>query len=130
MRTLDSSSTWCDFRLRDHVAKGRAKGGRSGRVRADEMVVAHGLAADTAHARSLIMAGEVMAKDPEGHEAKVEKAGDLIAIGSTLRLLSAPRDFVSRGGKKLDPALDAFGIDVRGRICADIGISTGGFTDC
>lgn len=56
------------------------------------------------------------------------KPGELVAPGTALELVARPR-FVSRGGDKLDAALDAFAIDVRGRVCLDVGASTGGFTD-
>ena len=100
------------------------------KVRADELAVELGLAGDVARARAMIMAGLVVATWPSGQEHKVEKAGDMLPVGSTLRRAGEDREFVSRAGGKLDGALDAFGIDVGGRVCADIGISTGGFTDC
>jgi len=70
------------------------------------------------------MAGQVRV---EGQT--VLKPGASTDAGSQVNVRQGPR-FVSRGGEKLDAALEAFGIDVRGRVCADVGASTGGFTDC
>jgi 23S rRNA (cytidine1920-2'-O)/16S rRNA (cytidine1409-2'-O)-methyltransferase len=99
--------------------------GRAGRVRADLAVVEQGLAPSRERARSLILAGEVLAGD-----RPVEKAGELVAAGTTLRLRSEPMPYVSRGGVKLAHALDTFAVDVRGATALDVGASTGGFTDC
>ncbi|XP_067029284.1 putative rRNA methyltransferase YqxC [Acropora muricata] len=76
------------------------------------------------------MAGQVLITDPHGRERRVEKAGERYPAEWTFRLKGDPRRFASRAGDKLDGALDAFGIDVAHRVCADIGISSGGFTDC
>jgi 23S rRNA (cytidine1920-2'-O)/16S rRNA (cytidine1409-2'-O)-methyltransferase len=100
---------------------------KRGRTRADALLVARGLAVSRAEAQALILAGEVF----EG-ERRVEKAGALLAddTGLTVR---AKRRFVSRGGDKLDAALEVFtaaGLVVGGARCLDVGASTGGFTDC
>jgi 23S rRNA (cytidine1920-2'-O)/16S rRNA (cytidine1409-2'-O)-methyltransferase len=58
------------------------------------------------------------------------KPGELVDADTPVSLAGPSRRFVSRGGEKLDAALDAFAIDARGRICLDVGASTGGFTDC
>ncbi|MCK6552634.1 TlyA family RNA methyltransferase [Myxococcota bacterium] len=100
------------------------------RTRADHLAVEAGLAPDVARAASLIMEGRVIALDPRGREHRVDKPGEPLRAGTTLRLKGEARTFVSRAGHKLDDALTAFGVDVTGWICADIGISTGGFTDC
>lgn len=76
------------------------------------------------------MAGLLVSTWPNGQEHKITKAGDLVPPGTTLRRIGEDREFVTRAGGKLDGALDAFNIDVRGSICADIGIAGGGFTDC
>ena len=60
----------------------------------------------------------------------VEKPGTRVAETSKIRIRGAERAFVSRGGDKLAPALDALGVDPKGKWCADVGASTGGFTDC
>jgi 23S rRNA (cytidine1920-2'-O)/16S rRNA (cytidine1409-2'-O)-methyltransferase len=90
-------------------------------------VVARGLASDREQAARLLMAGQV--RVGEGDAARVDrKPGDLVAAEVAMESAAAPR-FVSRGGEKLDAALAAFAIDVSGRVCLDVGASTGGFTD-
>jgi 23S rRNA (cytidine1920-2'-O)/16S rRNA (cytidine1409-2'-O)-methyltransferase len=83
-----------------------------------------GLAESRAKAQALIMAGQVRVNDQVAL-----KPATAIDPKSTLTVDHGPR-FVSRGGEKLDAALEAFAIDVRGLVCADVGSSTGGFTDC
>ncbi len=97
---------------------------RPGRMRADELLVQKGLAPTRSQARILIGAGEVRTPDH-----RVEKAAEMLPVDSVLLLDEKPR-FVSRGGRKLEAALDEFSIDPTGLVVADIGASTGGFTDC
>ena len=92
------------------------------RIRADVLIVARGLAESRAKARAAIEAGGVTADG-----VPVAKASDLIEEGAALAV-TPPHLWVSRGGVKLAHALDAFGIDPAGRICLDVGASTGGFT--
>lgn len=92
------------------------------RMRADLLLVARGLAESRAKARAAIEAGGVKADG-----AAVSKASDLIADDAALEVTPA-HPWVSRGGVKLVAALDAFGVDPAGRICLDVGASTGGFT--
>lgn len=92
------------------------------RVRADLVLVARGLVDSRAKARAAIEAGGVRANG-----AIVAKASDLIAEDAELEV-TPPHPWVSRGGVKLAAALDAFAIDPRGRVCLDVGASTGGFT--
>jgi 23S rRNA (cytidine1920-2'-O)/16S rRNA (cytidine1409-2'-O)-methyltransferase len=92
------------------------------RVRADVLLVVRGLAESRAKARAAIEAGGVRAGG-----MLVEKPSDLIAEDAAL-MLAAPHPWVSRGGVKLAAALDAFGVDPAGRVCLDVGASTGGFT--
>jgi 23S rRNA (cytidine1920-2'-O)/16S rRNA (cytidine1409-2'-O)-methyltransferase len=92
--------------------------------RIDSLLVEKGLAESRAKAQALIMAGEVVV---EGKAAI--KPGTLVAEGVAITLLKPP-PFVSRGGIKLDYALDHFRLDVSSKVAADIGASTGGFTDC
>jgi len=97
------------------------------RVRADALLVTRGLAESRAQAQALIMAGKV---STEG--ARVDKPGALLSPDTALTVVAPPR-FVSRGGDKLEGALarfEASGLDVGGRVCLDVGASTGGFTDC
>jgi 23S rRNA (cytidine1920-2'-O)/16S rRNA (cytidine1409-2'-O)-methyltransferase len=92
--------------------------------RLDQLLVERGLAGSRARAQALIMAGQVLVNG-----ARAEKAGHTVAIDSRIELIAAPR-YVSRGGLKLEAALERFSIDVTGRIALDVGSSTGGFTDC
>ncbi|HEX8902029.1 TlyA family RNA methyltransferase [Vitreimonas sp.] len=92
------------------------------RMRADLLLVARGLAESRAKARAAIEAGGVTANG-----APVDKPADLIAEDAALALIP-PHPWVSRGGVKLAAALEAFGINPEGRICLDVGASTGGFT--
>lgn len=94
------------------------------RVRLDELVVALGLAPSRSSARALIMAGLVLVNGQVS-----DKAGLLLSQDSAITLKQRPR-FVSRGGEKLDHALDVFAVDVAGLDCLDVGASTGGFVDC
>ncbi len=92
--------------------------------RLDTLMVARALAPSREKARAMIMAGEVLVGDK-----MIDKPGTFINTAAEITVKSKPR-FVSRGGDKLAGALEAFPIDVSGRICADVGASTGGFTDC
>src|SRR5579871_4494022 len=96
---------------------------RTQRIRLDRLLVDRGLAETREKAQGLILAGLVMA-----NEQKVEKCGSLVEIGATLRMLGDPPRYVSRGGLKLEHALEHFRINPDARICLDIGASTGGFT--
>ncbi|MDR3204379.1 MAG: TlyA family RNA methyltransferase [Deltaproteobacteria bacterium] len=95
------------------------------KIRADDLLVKIGLAADRRQAASLIMAGLVF--DQTGQ--RIDKAGSLRDSESLINLKSARR-YVSRGGLKLEGALDDFALDLKGLKCLDLGASTGGFTDC
>ena len=97
-------------------------------MRLDDLVVAAGLASDRDAAARLLLAGQV--KVGLGDGARIDrKPGELVDSVTPLALVTRPR-FVSRGGEKLDAALETFAIGVHGRICLDVGASTGGFTDC
>ncbi len=95
------------------------------KIRLDRLLVARGAAETRARAQAMILAGQVLV-----NEQKVEKCGAVVEAGASLRLAGPPSKYVSRGGFKLEGALDAFGVDPRGKICLDIGASTGGFADC
>ncbi|MCE5191714.1 MAG: TlyA family RNA methyltransferase [Actinomycetia bacterium] len=92
--------------------------------RADVELVERGLFASRERARAAILAGEVTS---DGR--RIEKAGQPLAVDAAVEVAERPR-FVSRGGRKLEGALDTFGVDVAGMRAIDIGASTGGFTDC
>jgi 23S rRNA (cytidine1920-2'-O)/16S rRNA (cytidine1409-2'-O)-methyltransferase len=94
------------------------------KVRLDVLLTERGLAESRAKAQAMIMAGQVRVDDQV-----TLKPATGVSPDSMLTVDSGPR-FVSRGGEKLDAALEAFGINVAGLICADVGASTGGFTDC
>jgi 23S rRNA (cytidine1920-2'-O)/16S rRNA (cytidine1409-2'-O)-methyltransferase len=95
------------------------------KVRLDKLLVDRGLAASRERAQALILAGKVLVDDQ-----KLEKAGAQVAEASVIRLLGEDLKYVSRGGLKLKHALAHWKIDVSGRVCLDVGASTGGFTDC
>lgn len=92
--------------------------------RADLLLVKRGLAETRSQAQRLLMAGQVRLNGQI-----VDKPGQLLAEDAALELAARP-PFVSRGGEKLQAALDGFAIDVAGWVAADVGASTGGFTDC
>lgn len=93
--------------------------------RADVLLVEAGLAPGRERAKALIMEGVVY-----HNEVKVNKPSDAFPDGTVLTVRADPIPFVSRGGLKLDKAVRKYGIDLSGRICLDVGASTGGFTDC
>ena len=94
------------------------------KTRLDLLLVERGLAESRSKAQAMIMAGQVRVDDQV-----TLKPATGVSPASVLTVDAGPR-FVSRGGEKLDAALEAFSIDLKGRICADVGASTGGFTDC
>ncbi|KIG16736.1 RNA binding methyltransferase FtsJ like protein [Enhygromyxa salina] len=102
-----------------------------GKLRLDKLVVERGLCDSRTRAQALILAGEVVVGDHT-----VTKPGTPVDPSVPLRLKGGdPNPYVSRGGLKLRGAIDAFsagpdGVDPRGRVCMDVGASTGGFTDC
>ena len=97
----------------------------SGRERLDRLMVARGLAESRERARALILAGSVRI---DGNPAG--KAGTMVPEHAVIEVRTPDHPYVSRGGLKLEGALDAFGIDVTGLVALDAGASTGGFTDC
>ena len=97
---------------------------RPPKQRADLLLVALGLAESRARAQALILAGKVFSDTK-----RVEKAGDLLADGAPIDVRGQDHPWVSRGGLKLAHALAHFGLNPEGRLCLDLGASTGGFTD-
>ena len=94
--------------------------------RLDDLLVARGLFADRGEALRAVIAGEVLVDD-----AVAASAAEKVPEGADVRLRTrGDGRFVSRGGRKLQAALDAFGVSVEGLSCCDVGASTGGFTDC
>jgi 23S rRNA (cytidine1920-2'-O)/16S rRNA (cytidine1409-2'-O)-methyltransferase len=96
------------------------------RVRIDTLLAERGLFATRSKAAASIVAGEVRVGPGRRLAAK---PGEMVEQGVELAIEDRPR-FVSRGGEKLANALEALGFDLRGRLCLDVGASTGGFTDC
>jgi 23S rRNA (cytidine1920-2'-O)/16S rRNA (cytidine1409-2'-O)-methyltransferase len=95
------------------------------KVRLDKLVLDRGLAESRQRASALIRAGVVLVDNTPR-----DKPGTQVSPDAEVRLKGNPIPYVGRGGLKLEAALDAFNVDPRGRICADLGASTGGFTDC
>jgi 23S rRNA (cytidine1920-2'-O)/16S rRNA (cytidine1409-2'-O)-methyltransferase len=95
------------------------------RRRLDVELVRRGLVESRARAQQAIEAGRVLVSG-----SPADRAGRLVAAGEPIHLEGSAARFVSRGGEKLDAALERFGVAVAGRRCLDVGASTGGFTDC
>jgi 23S rRNA (cytidine1920-2'-O)/16S rRNA (cytidine1409-2'-O)-methyltransferase len=95
------------------------------KTRLDKLLVERGLASSRERAQALILAGKVLV-----NEQKIEKAGAPVDFASTLRVLGEDLRYVSRGGLKLEKALEHWRIELQGRVCLDVGASTGGFSDC
>lgn len=96
-----------------------------GAIRLDRLLVDAGHFSTRAQAKAAITAGVVFVDDQ-----RVDKAGALVLPDATVEVRAPENPYVSRGGLKLAGALDRFEIDPQGRICLDVGASTGGFTDC
>jgi len=95
------------------------------KVRLDKLILQRGLVPSRERAQALVLAGRVLV-----NEQKVEKSGASVEDDVALRILGDDMPYVSRGGLKLARALEHWKIDVRDKVCMDIGASTGGFTDC
>ena len=95
------------------------------KTRLDKLLVDRGITPSRERAQALILAGKVLV-----NEQKIDKAGASVEQDSALRLLGEDLRYVSRGGLKLERALEHWRIDLDGKVCLDIGASTGGFTDC
>ena len=93
--------------------------------RIDKLLVEKGIIQSRERARAFIMAGKVMVKGQT-----IDKPGTKVEIGDELQVKGSDQPYVSRGGIKLEGALNAFGIDPTGMVAMDVGASTGGFTDC
>jgi 23S rRNA (cytidine1920-2'-O)/16S rRNA (cytidine1409-2'-O)-methyltransferase len=96
----------------------------SAKTRLDQMLVARGLCASREKAQRAIMAGQVMVGGQ-----RADKAGMPVTDAAIIEVIASEK-YVGRGGLKLEGALDHFAVPVQGRVCLDVGASTGGFTDC
>ena len=97
----------------------------SNKIRLDVAVFEGGYAPSREKAKAIIMAGQVFVNNQ-----KVDKAGTMISTEDTLEVRGSTLAYVSRGGLKLEKAMKAFPIELKDKICMDVGASTGGFTDC
>ena len=95
------------------------------KLRLDKLLLERGLAPSRERAQALILAGRVMVNDQ-----KVDKPGASVASDATVRMLGEDIRYVSRGGLKLEHALQHWQINLTAKTCLDVGASTGGFTDC
>ena len=95
------------------------------KVRADQLLVTRGLAPSRPRAQALVLAGKVYVG-----EARIDKAGAMLPEDAAILVRGEDHAYVSRGGVKLEGALDTFGVDPTAKRCLDLGASTGGFTDC
>ncbi|MEW5978021.1 MAG: TlyA family RNA methyltransferase [Acidobacteriota bacterium] len=93
--------------------------------RLDKLLLERGLVSSRQQAQALILQGEVLV-----NEQRVDKPGTRVESTLPIRIKNPPLRYVSRGGLKLEKALDHFALEVSGWICLDLGASTGGFTDC
>lgn len=93
--------------------------------RIDNLLVAKGLFPSRERARAEIMAGKILV-----NMQKIDKAGTMVNPESPIQIIGATMPYVSRGGLKLKKAIDIFQIDIQNKVVADVGASTGGFTDC
>jgi 23S rRNA (cytidine1920-2'-O)/16S rRNA (cytidine1409-2'-O)-methyltransferase len=98
---------------------------KPGKKRLDVLVVERGLADSREKAQAMILAGEVRVNG-----ARRDKVGVQVATDARIEISGSAARYASRGGLKLERALEDFGINVSGKTCLDIGASTGGFTDC
>ncbi|HZR29316.1 MAG TPA: TlyA family RNA methyltransferase [Terriglobales bacterium] len=96
-----------------------------GKTRIDKLLLDRGLAPSRERAQALVLAGKVMV-----NQQKIEKPGTAVAADAEIRLLGDDQRYVSRGGIKLEAALHHWNVDVKEKVCMDVGASTGGFTDC
>ncbi len=115
-----------EYPMSDQPTPSKAHAARPARERLDVLVAARGLAPSRERAQALIMAGQVRV-----NKRLADKPGLRVAVDADITLAGQAPElrYVSRGGLKLEAALNAFGLDVAGRVVLDIGASTGGFTD-
>ncbi len=95
------------------------------KIRLDVLVHERGLAPSRERAQALLLAGNILLNGQ-----KATKPGTQVSSDARLEMIGEPQKYVSRGGLKLEGALEDFGVSPEGKICLDVGSSTGGFTDC
>ncbi len=100
------------------------------KIRVDHLLVQKGLAPTRSKAQSYILAGVVLAGPAGAETQRVDKASELFSAETEFIIKQKDHEYVSRGGVKLKAALDHFKLDVVDKTCLDVGVSTGGFTDC
>jgi 23S rRNA (cytidine1920-2'-O)/16S rRNA (cytidine1409-2'-O)-methyltransferase len=98
---------------------------KPGKERLDLLIVAQGLAPSRERAQALVLAGQIRVNGE-----KIDKAGTQVATDARVEIAGEPLRYASRGGLKLESALEDFAVTPRDRVCMDVGSSTGGFTDC
>lgn len=103
----------------------KKKSSKPGKKRLDVLLFEHGLAPSRERAQALLLAGKVLVNGQ-----KMEKPGSQVAADARVEITGEVLRYSSRGGLKLEGALEDFGVTVQDKICLDIGSSTGGFTDC
>jgi len=103
----------------------KKKTNKPGKERLDVLLVGRGLAPSRERAQALLLAGQVRVNGQ-----KMEKPGSQVAADANLEIVGEAMRYASRAGLKLEGALEDFGVRAEGKICLDIGTSTGGFTDC
>jgi 23S rRNA (cytidine1920-2'-O)/16S rRNA (cytidine1409-2'-O)-methyltransferase len=101
------------------------KRARPGKSRIDVLIVERGLAPSREKAQAMLLAGNILVNGQ-----KIEKPGTQIPTDAQIEIIGETLRYASRGGVKLEGALEDFGISPQGKICLDVGSSTGGFTDC
>ena len=122
--TLHWTEGW-HFRGKVRACQREARPNQPLKLRLDKLLVDRGQAASRERAQALILAGKVLVNDQ-----KLDKAGAQVPGEALIRVLGDDLKYVSRGGLKLERALEHWKIAVDGRVCLDVGASTGGFTDC
>ena len=98
---------------------------KAGKIRLDVLIVERGLAPSRERAQALLLAGNVLVNGQ-----KMEKPGSQVAADARVEIIGEALRYASRGGLKLEGALEDFAASPEGRVCLDVGSSTGGFTDC
>ena len=116
---------WCELRSDFRLPRTNVAFLETLKLRLDKLLLDRGLAASRERAQALILAGKVLVNDQ-----KLDKAGAQVPDDATLRLMGDDLKYVSRGGLKLERALEHWQINVESKTCLDVGASTGGFTDC